>query len=170
MQNCDDMRTQPLDLDRLMCEYGTQLLRLCTLYLKDCALAEDAVQDTFLKAWKAGVCDPEGEKAWLTRIAVNTCKSYLRSPWLGRRVDAKILESLTVEDGSNADDTLPRAIMSLPRKYREVILLYYYQGFRLREISDILLISPETAATRLSRARAKLKPLLKSSGIKSRGK
>ena len=137
-------RVDRLDLDRLMCEYGTQLLRLCTLYLKDCALAEDAVQDTFLKAWKAGVCDPESGK-----------------PWLGRRVDAKILESLTVEDGSNADDTLPRAIMSLPRKYREVILLYYYQGFRLREISDILLISPETAATRLSRARAKLKPLLK---------
>lgn len=150
-----------LDFDQLMREYGSELLRLCALYLKDCALAEDAVQDTFLKAWKSGFRGESSEKTWLTRIAINTCKSYLRSPWLKRRADSALLENLTVDPTGQMDDTLPRAILSLPNKSREIILLYYYQGFKLREISEILHISEDAAAARLSRARAQLKPLLK---------
>ena len=65
-----------MHLEQLMNQYGDSLLRLCYLYLKDAALAQDAVQDTFVKAWKK-LDTFEGrssEKTWLCRIAVNTCR------------------------------------------------------------------------------------------------
>ena len=67
---------------RLLDDWGDRLLRLCTLYLKDVHLAEDAVQETLLRAWrKADTFHGEGsETTWITRIAINVCKSYLRSP------------------------------------------------------------------------------------------
>ena len=68
---------------RLLDDWGDRLLRLCTLYLKDAHLAEDAVQETLIKAWRnADKFRGEGsELTWITRIAINVCKSYLRSPW-----------------------------------------------------------------------------------------
>lgn len=70
----DSLREQRLV--RLMDLYERELLGLCSLYLRDIHLAEDAVQETFFKAYQAmeefrGEC---GEKTWLTRIAVNTCR------------------------------------------------------------------------------------------------
>ena len=63
-------------LERLMNTYGDELLRMCFLYLKDYQLAEDAVQDTFLKAMKSYQFfqHQSSEKTWLTRIAINCCK------------------------------------------------------------------------------------------------
>ena len=84
-------------------------------------MAEDAVQDTFLKPGNRGFRGESSEKTWLTRIAINTCKSYLRSPWLKRRADSALLENLTVDPTGQMDDTLPRAILSLPNKSREII-------------------------------------------------
>ena len=66
------------ELTRMMQTYGTQLLRLCTLYLKDRMLAEDAVQETFVRAWRADFRQECSEKTFLTRIAINICKNYLR--------------------------------------------------------------------------------------------
>ena len=60
----------------LMEKYEKDLLRMCCVYLRDISLAEDAVQETFLKAYK-NLKDFRGdsnEKTWLMRIAVNTCK------------------------------------------------------------------------------------------------
>ena len=72
-----------MDLAGLLEEHGDHLLRLCTLYLGDRSQAEDAVQDTFLRALRAwpgfrGDCAVE---TWLVRIAINVCKRQLRSPW-----------------------------------------------------------------------------------------
>ena len=72
-------------LERLMKEYGDTLLRMRYLYLKDYYLAQDAVQETFLKAMKAyGSFEHKAsEKTWLTRIAVN-CSITIRSCPFGR--------------------------------------------------------------------------------------
>ena len=74
---------ETMDLAGLLEEHGDHLLRLCTLYLGDRSQAEDAVQDTFLRALRAwpgfrGDCAVE---TWLVRIAINVCKRQLRSPW-----------------------------------------------------------------------------------------
>ena len=98
---------------------------------------------------------------WLTRIAINVCKGYLRSPWHWRRLPAQVLEQLMAPGMPETDDTLPRAVMALSRPYREVILLYYYQQLKGREIAEILHVPLSTVTVRLSRARRQLKEQLK---------
>ena len=149
---------------RLIDDWGDRLLRLCTLYLGDVHLAEDAVQETLLKAWRNAdrFRGTGSEMTWITRIAINVCKSYLRSPWKRRRVSADELDRLFADTGDpQVDDTLPRAIMALSRPYREVIILYYYQELKAREIADILHVDVSTVTARLSRARKQLREALK---------
>ena len=151
-------------LARLIDDWGDRLLRLCTLYLGDVHLAEDAVQETLLRAWRNAdrFRSTGSEITWITRIAINVCKSYLRSPWKRRRAPAEELDKLLAPaDDPQVDDTLPRAIMALPRPYREVIILHYYQELKVREIADILHINVSTVTARLSRARNMLRESLK---------
>lgn len=153
------MEQEQLNLERLVETCGDRLLRLCALYLGDVYLAEDAVQDTFLRALRSGArfrgdCTPE---TWLTRIAINVCKDYLRSPWRKRRAAVEALEHCTVPGPEPADDTLARAIMDLPPQYRGVITLYYYQEWSVREIAKILGCSENAVRMRMSRAREMLK-------------
>ena len=67
-------------LEQAIKTHGDSLLRLCFLYLHDRQLAEDAVQETFVRAWRAygRFRQDSRDKTWLTRIAVNVCKSALR--------------------------------------------------------------------------------------------
>ena len=153
---------EAFDLDHAMVAYGTDLLRLCTLYLGDRTLAEDAVQDTFFRAWRSGGFRGEsGEKTWLTRIAINVCKSYLLSPWHKRRADGEALAALLADVSDGVDDTLIRAVLSLAPKYRAVVLLHYYEGYKAREIAQLLHVRTNTVVSRLKRAREQLKPMLK---------
>ncbi len=149
---------EPMDAQRLLDAYGDTLLRLCLLYLGDQALAEDAVQETFLRALRAWprFRGESSEETWLTRIAINVCKNELRSPWRRRRAPAESLDTLAVEGPDPEDDTLVRAVSHLPLKYREVVVLYYYREWSTTQIAQRLGISVSTVTVRLSRARKML--------------
>lgn len=151
------------DLERLITQYGDGLLRVCLLYLKDYALAEDAVQETFLRAYRAwsGFQGRSSEKTWLTAIAINVCKNMLRSPWRRRMVGEDALLYLKTEDPELPDPTVARAVMKLPRDQRAAVILYYVQGMKTREIAQALEIPVATVSSRLSRARQKLRAELK---------
>ena len=147
------------NINRLVETYGDEILRMCFLYLKDIHLAEDALQDTFIKVYKnySKFQGKSSEKTWIIRIAINVCKNYLRSSWW-KRVDVKAcLESIPALQNNRQNDDLIIAIMQLSSKYKEVVLLYYYQGLKIREIAETLNIPESTVAVRLKRARAKLK-------------
>ncbi len=148
-------------LQRMMDEYGSALLRLCYVYLRDAQLAEDAVQDTFLKAYRAlDAYRREGsEQTWLMRIAVNTCRDYLRTAWF-RRVDRRIAPEDVPQGAVEPklpDNTVIREVMALSPKYKEVVLLRFYQGMKLHEIADTLHVSIETVKARLRVAKDKLR-------------
>ena len=148
-------------LERLMEEYGDRVMRTCLLFLQDRLLAEDASQETFIRAWRALDQLREGatEKAWLMKIAVNVCKSMLRSR--SRRIpDAKAAADEMPEPGAPdryPDHTVFDAVSALPVRYRSPVILCYYQGLSAGEIAGILHLPGATVRTRLARARALLR-------------
>lgn len=150
---------------RLVEQYQTALLRMCYIYLRDLSLAEDAVQDTFLKAYRAydafrGEC---GEKTWLMRIALNTCHDVWRSGW-HRHMDRRVTPELLPEPQTAPDEAageLVAEIMALPRKQQEVILLYYYQNMTVYEIAQALGIDHSSVSYRMKKAKEKLRSAMK---------
>lgn len=155
------MANNEVELERLMDRYGTEILRLCALHLGDPHLAEDAAQETMLRGWRryGDFRREASERTWLTAIALNVCRDLLLSPWRTRRAGPEALAGLVSED-EPYDDTPLRAVLSLPRKYREVVLLRYYEEMSLEEIARTLKVAPGTVSARLTRARRKLKPML----------
>lgn len=149
-------------LTRMFDRYGDQLTRLCFLYLRDLPLAEDAVQEAFVKAFRHmdSFRGESGEKTWLFAIALNVCRDFRRAAWF-RRVDRRVTPEELPEVAvpfSERDDTLMRAILALKPKYKEVVLLYYYQQWKLSDIAAALSLPVNTVATRLRRARDMLRP------------
>ena len=148
-------------LCRLMTLYERELLRMCYVYLRDLPLAEDATQETFVKAYRhlADFRGESAEKTWLMRIAINTCKDMRRAAWF-RYVDRSVTPEQApdpTEDVAAEDDALTCEVMRLPRKLMEVVLLYYYQGMTLEEIAQALGITAPSVSARLKRARDKLR-------------
>ncbi len=148
-------------LNHMVITHEKDLLRLCCVYLRDISLAQDAVQETFLKAYRR-MDRFEGkasEKTWLMRIAINTCKDMLRGSWF-RHVDhSATLDDLPlpVSPPSVEHIALTTAILALPRKYMEVILLHCDQGMTVRETARALGITPPAVTNRLKKAREQLR-------------
>jgi len=158
-------------LEQWIALYGDDILRMCFLYLADRSLAEDAVQDTFLKAWNSMEQFEERNdstvKTWLTRIAINTCHDYHRSRWF-RYVDRnKVLDEISADQLT----VLPQermvfwAVLRLPEKSKQTVLLHYYQGMTLQEMADCLSLSVSAVHQRLQKAQKLLKTLLEKEGL-----
>jgi len=145
-------------------QYQGMLLHMCYVYLRDQELAKDAVQETFLRAYR-GLDTFRGEsspKTWLIQIAVNTCKSMQRSAWLryhDRRITPEELPQTALTTPENDLDIMCD-IMLLPSRLREVIVLYYWQNMNATEIAQSLGIAQSTVSRRLKHAREKLHELL----------
>lgn len=160
----DDRETKEAWLERAMEQYEESLLRMCFAYLGDAALAEDAVQETFWKAYRAlgRFRGDAGEKTWLLRIAINTCRDLRRSAWF-RHVDRNVTLDVLGEPADPAqewsrwDDTLTRAVMELKPKYREAVLLCCYQGLTGQEAASVLKISRAAVMNRLKQAKTILR-------------
>ena len=148
-------------LDAVITCWEKPLLRLCFAFLGDTALAEDAVQETFFKAWKSydRYRADASEKTWLTRIAVNTCKDLMKSAW-SRNTDRTVTPDLLPEGSApfeERDDTVTRAVMSLQPGLKEVTLLHWYQGLTLEEMTRVMRLPRSTINYRLKKAKAILK-------------
>lgn len=148
----------------LVNEYQEILLHMCFVYLRDQELARDAVQETFLKAYRS-LSTFRGEssiKTWLIQIAINTCKSMQRSAWL-RHHDRRITPEELPQPAATAseeDMDILCDIMLLPPKLKEVILLYYWQNMDVNGIALSLGIAQSTVSRRLQQARAALREVL----------
>ena len=152
------MRTNA-EIERVVNEYATMLLRVAYSQLNNRAEAEGTVQEVLLKYMeKAPVFQSEEhEKAWLLRVTVNHCKNHLASAWFRKRADLD--EGIPALD--NEELEVVSAVAALPAKYRAVVHLYYFEGYSTKEIAEILHSRPNTVSSRLSRARALLAKALK---------
>ena len=135
-------KAQNPDFEELVAQYQGSVLRMCFLYLCDKTLAEDAVQETFVKVYR-GLNSFHGQssiKTWIMKITIHTCYDMNHSGWF-RHFDRRITPEMLPEAAvpfEERDEELITAVMRLPIKLREVILLFYYQGFSIQEIMDSL--------------------------------
>lgn len=141
--------------------YGDEMLRLAILYLGSREQAEDAVQDSFIKIFRAANGDTLS-KSFVMRVLVNTCKDYLKSGWAKKVSLVDEYPEYEAADGPEQaeEGALRHEILALPPKYREVILLRYYEGFSVGEIARMLGAPQPTVSIRLKRACAILEKRL----------
>ena len=151
--------TDPVRLEEAISTYENTLYRAALAILGDAHEAEDAVQDAFLRYWERAPDFPDAarERAWLLTVTVNGCRSRLRSPW--RRRTAPLLDAYPAEDPEERE--LLEAVQALPPRDRAVVHLYYYEGYQTAEIAAMTGQREGTVRSRLSRARARLRELLK---------
>ena len=159
----DDAEDRAQALARMVAEYQGALLRMCYLYLQDASAAQDAVQETFLKAYKgyASFHGKSTERTWLMSIAINVCRDMNRSAWL-RHIDRRVTPEDVPLPAPQDEEALAlaEAIRRLPNRHRDVILLYYYQDMTIKEVAEALHAAPSTILKRLNQAKDKLKTLL----------
>ena len=138
---------------------GAAVYRLAYAMARSRSDADDIFQEVFLRFHRSApaFATPEHEKAWLLHVTANCARSLLASPWRRRTVPLEDVYPYTDPAASAVDDALAR----LPGKYRAVIHLFYYEGYQTEEISRILGRSPSTVRAQLTRARQKLRDLLK---------
>ena len=167
----EEMQENNIDIDRLVRQYGTMVLRQAYFYLKDRQKAEDVCQEVFLRMYKKQpqLPDEQSEKAYLLRVTINLCKDVLKSAW-HRRV-TPMMEGYDAPHPQNGPEAeavaneekqlLYDAVLALPAIYKDVVLLFYYHDMPTGEIAKVLKIPEVTVRTRLMRARMRLGAALK---------
>lgn len=166
----DPDNTRAETFTHLVEQHQKMLLHISYMYLKDRTLAEDAVQETFIKAYKSlpqfrGECS---EKTWLTRILINTCRDMNKSSWflhINRALQPEDLPEKAVPEEDGEQSRLSEVLWHLPRKYREILVLYYYQNLTMPEIGQVLHISVSTVSRRIKTACGCLEQALRKEGI-----
>ena len=134
--------------------------RVALNWLRSPADAEDAAQNAMLRLWRTDTAfqGEEHLRRWLVRVTLNACRDMARSPWRRHTVSLEELPEPAFSDEERR--TIYRAVMTLPGKYRVPLYLYYYEGYAVNEVGELLGLKPSTVQTRLARGREKLKTIL----------
>ena len=154
----DKQRSAAEPVVRAIEAYSDMIIRIAYQNLQSREDSEDVAQEVFIKLIShPGFDDDEYLKAWLIRVTVNLCKDLLRK-LKRRRTQPGFDEEW--EPFSDEQQWVFDTLRSLPPKYKNVIYLYYYEGYSTPEISAIIGKSEKTVWSQLSRGRDKLKDLL----------
>ena len=156
------MRVLDTNIEGIYIKYRDRVFAVGFNYFRNSMDADDVVQETFLKLLRSNK-DFESEehlRNWIMKVAVNECKRVTLSNWFKRKESLDdYADKLIFEEAGDRD--LFDKVMRLPKNYRQVTHLFYYEGYSVKEIAGILGIRETTVTTRLSRARKKLKDQLK---------
>lgn len=156
-----------MDIEQLIDTYSDYLYRIAYIYTKDRTVAEEVVQDVFFNYYRKSH-QYQGNatlKTYLVKMTINRSYDHLRS-WKNKKQifleiiqgSAKGTEQIYMEKELRGEITA--AVLTLPVKDREVLLLYYYEEMTVTEIAELLELAISTVKSRLQRAREKLKPKL----------
>ena len=149
------------EINRAVDEYSDMVRRLCMLHLKNYADTEDIFQTVFLKYALSSVEfeSKEHEKAWMIRVTINACKDLLKSFFRKHTVSIDQLIEQPAPVPQDHREVL-EAVLSLPKKYKDVVYLHFYEGYTSPQISEILGKNVNTVYTLLTRAKKILKTKL----------
>lgn len=168
MHNEDELVKKRL-LDTLIRDLGDDLKRLAYLYVNDLAESEDIIQEVFIKCYHQldYFRHESSYKTWLIRMTINQCKDY-KKRWnvrnlfyrkeLPEAADQKLTEPTYIQ--KEFTNEMMRELNTLAPKYKEVLILYYYEELTMLEISEVLQIKHNTVKSRLLRGKNLLKERL----------
>lgn len=144
------------DLARAYEQHVDTVYRVCFGYFGNAADTEDAVQEVFIRLLKSApeFESAEYEKAWLIRVAQNHCKDVLRA---SERKNVGLENVSEPEAPDTGMDEILSVVLKLPPKYKDVVYLYYYEGYSTDEIATMLARPPSTIRSHLSEARGLLR-------------
>ena len=144
----------------LVQRYKDMVFRLAYSYTKNHFDADDVTQNVLLQLYKTDkVFNSETHlKNWLMRVTVNQCKNLFRAPWRRHENLEDYANTLAFEEDQSKE--LFCFVMGLDQKYRVALMLYYYEGYSIREIARITDVPEKTVSTRLARGRKILKKLI----------
>ena len=147
------------DTAEAVSRYGAMVYRLAYAQTRSRHDADDVFQEVFLRYHRFAPAfeTEEHQRAWLLRVTANCAKSLFTAPWRQRTVPLEDVYAYT----DPAESAVDQAMAQLPAKYRAVVHLFYYEGYDTGEIAGILGRRPSTVRAQLTRARQKLKELLK---------
>jgi RNA polymerase sigma-70 factor (ECF subfamily) len=153
-----------MDIQELYQRQNRRVYRVAMLYLKNAPDAEDAVQSIFLKCMDKDIVFQSAahENAWFITATRNHCRDVLKAFWR-RKVDLGEIPETAEAEREHSD--LFVQIAQLPSKYREVLYLYYYEEYSIREMSVLLHRKESTIQTQLAAARKRLRKKLESEGV-----
>ena len=143
--------------------FKNDIYRLAYSYTKNISDSDDITQNVFVKLYKHNEVlelDDISIKKWLFKVAINDCKTLLLSSWKKKITPFAEKEENTLYAKVN-DNKILDQVMQLSKKYRLVIFLYYYENYSIKEISEILNTTVTNVQTMLSRAREKLKKIIR---------
>lgn len=148
-----------LEYNTLYEQYYTMVYRLSLLLLKNTQDAEDATQTIFLKIMEKQpvFADEAHTRAWLLTVTRNYCRDVQRSFWHKKRTYMEQLPEQSVEPFDRQESLLFEIFQTLPKKQREVVYLYYFEGYSIREISQLLERNESTVQSQLFAARKRMK-------------
>ena len=144
---------QPTDsAEAIVHIYGNMLFRLCLVMLGNDTDAEDAVQETIIKYLQKAPSfeNSEHQKAWLITVAKNECRNMLRYRQRHQQISLEYLENISFDASDNG---ILEALMSLPEKFRLVLILYYVEEYRIEDIAHIIQKTPSAVKMRLQKGR-----------------
>lgn len=147
------------DIREVVTKYSDMLYKICIVILCNEQDVQDAIQETFCRYLekKPGFRDEEHEKAWLIRVATNICRDMIRFRIRHPQISIDELEnSLAVPEQK---ETL-RELLELPVKQKTVIYLHYVEGYRIKEIANILKITEGAVKMRLRRGKEQMQSIL----------
>ena len=144
-------------------KYSNMVYRMAYSMVKNPQDAEDIHQDVFVKyIGKRPVFESEDHaKAWFLKVTINMSKNLWKTAWKQKVVSLVDYDLEEQEAPPQKEDALIEVVKRLPQKYRTVIHLFYYEELSVEEIATLLKAKPSTVRTQLTRARSRLKELLK---------
>ena len=146
------------EVNRAIEKYADMIRRICLIHLQNSADTEDIFQTVFLKYVLRSVPfeSEEHEKAWLIRVTINACRDLRRSFFKSRTVLLDDLIEMPAPMLQSNREVL-EAVLSLPKKYKDVVYLHYYEGYTAAEIGEILGKNVNTIYTLMTRSKKLLK-------------